>query len=692
MTDHLQDDAPLMEYPNLDLVVRKSIMKNITYRDKVLDSCEDDLSRQQEQLRLCGQDSLYWLMTFVWIFEPRPRPRTIPFLMWPHQIPVWSEMERWLGVRDVGLEKSRGEGASWMILMLCLHKWLFMDMFTAGFVSKDENTVDDPGDSGSMFWKLDFVLGTKARNPTLPEWMIPAFTRNVANHTFVNNENNATLAGYAATANVATGARSTVFVMDELSKFPRGDDYEAMNSTFPVTDCRYLISSPYGPEGAYYDAMHSDSAMIKLRLHWTDNPSRNRGLYRVEIDTKNDRRVKLIDTNFWKDRAQRNGADCHTTGDVLRLAQLITDGTNDNPFSYQFMTTGQFVKHGFPRSPWYDSQCRRPNQTHSGIAQELDIDYGGAASRFFDINMLMRLQDDAKPPLSHGEMIIPDTVHSHLDLKGCRFEIINGGRLGIWFTLKLPRQVPHGRSFVVGADVSAGTSGVATSNSTICVLDRVTGEEVAELATPNLLPEAFADYCVSVCYWFTGRDDNPAQLIWEQNGSSGAQFGKRISDLAYPFIYYRGSTEETVERETSKMGFWSSGKTKPPLLGELGRAMERSECVVRSYKTLEECKYYMNLAGDKIEHIGSIKQKDPGAAAGRHGDRVIALALAWWVAKEYIVSGSSLDSISADVPDNCALGRRKRKASEPAGEQSWVPPSQKRSRKSITGRFQLWKK
>ena len=681
-TTHLRiEDVPEIVYPHAS-IPPLDISENLSYRQKVREICEGDIGAQEEYLRLCAEDSLFWLNTFAWLHEPRPTPRIIPFVIWPHQVSFWKNLDLFMGRKDLILEKSRGEGASWMAMWWLLHKWLFLPMFQAGVVSKDEDAVDNPSNLGTMLCKIDFALGNRKRNrpSTLPTWMIPEFDRNVTDHTFFNQENEASINGFSATANVATGDRKTVMIMDEFAKFNTGEDYHAMNSTQHVTNCRVFIGSPWGPAGAFFDVAHKDSEVIKCRLHWSDNPTRNYGMYKVLIDTMDRRSVEIIDHSFWKEMAQSNGYYCQSAGDVNMLAEQIVDDTNNNPFRYPFMLTGQFVKHGFPRSPWYDNECKRAGATPIGIAQELDIDYGGATSRFFDINMICRLQQDCETPVCYGELKLPEIVQSHHELEKCKFQILHGGRMAIWFHMGLMGTVPTGRNYVVACDVSAGTAGVASSNSTISVMDKMTGFEIASFAAPNILPERFAEYAVAVCYWFTGRNGNPAQLIWEANGSSGAQFGKRIADLGFPFVYYRGSTEETTERETSKMGFWTSTKTKAPLLGELGRALDRAECTTKNFYVLEEAKFYINLGGDRIEHIAATQEKDPSAAAARHGDRVIALALAWWIVKDFIFSGSSPGSTPIETPENCALARRLKTARENRQEHAWVPPSQRRNR------------
>lgn len=670
-----------LEYPYFADVPRVP-EENREYRGKLLARCRDNEAHRRSVYKMCADDSLFWLSSFCDLFEPRPRPQILPFIPWDHQIPVWKEMERWLGYRDVGLMKSRAEGASWLICMLVLHKWLFMPMFAAGLVSKDERSVDDPDNPDSLFWKLTWML------QRLPSWMRPRFGRSKTTHMLNNLRSGATITGYAATGDAGRGGRKTIFIMDELASFPRGPDYDVMASTQYISDCRYLISTPKGPEGAYFDAMVGDGDLVKLTLHWKKNPVRSLGAYKVKIARDNTRKVELIDLPYWRDKVRENGRECDSTGEVLRLADAI-EPERENAFGYEFMMTGPFVKHDQTRSPWYDLQCRRPGVTPASIAQELDCDFGGSSSRFFDINMLVRLQSACQDPLCEGEMVIPKNVDSYLDLQKPKFQKQYGGRLLLWFVPDMYGNVPHGRNYIIGADISAGGGGVSTSNSALAVIDRVTGRQVAMLASPQIPPHELADYAVAMAYWFDGGS-GPAQIIWEANGPNGSQFTQRIASIAYNNVYYRGQPEEMVERESSKIGFWTTPKTKPALLGEMARALNTGELECMCRECLEEAKFYVNLLGGKIEHISASTEKDPSGAGERHGDRVIALALAWWVVKDYVLDGKVADSIEADIPANCALGRRRLAKRNESGPPAWVPPSQVRNRSKMPGGIGKW--
>ncbi|TFH65195.1 MAG: hypothetical protein E4G90_06635, partial [Gemmatimonadales bacterium] len=334
------DGPPIPKFPHFPSVPL-GLAENMSYRSQMRVQCQKSIKLRKQIQRKCAEDSLFWASTFAWLFEPRPSPKVIPFIPWVHQVPAWKTIERYLGHQDMGIEKSRAEGASWLAILIVAHKWLYVPMFTCGLISKDAASVDTPDNMDTLMTKIAWEL------TTLPKWMLPlgwdpSKHRKVKDHTIHNPEIQSEIAGFAATANAAAGGRKTVFVMDELAKFPRDGvppaDQAIMDNTLTVSNSRLIISTPYGPEGAYYRIMHSDSDMVKITLHWQQNPSRTIGAYAVDVGRDNKRSVRLIDTDFWLDRAhQKRGQRSLTAVDLPALAARIMDETDQNPFSYRFM-------------------------------------------------------------------------------------------------------------------------------------------------------------------------------------------------------------------------------------------------------------------------------------------------------------------------------------------------------------------
>jgi hypothetical protein len=258
-----------------------------------------------------------------------------------------------------------------------------------------------------------------------------------------------------------------------------------MSSTEPVTDCRLLVSTYYGPDGAYYDIMRQDSSMLKLHLKWEDNPTRNRGMYTV-VDGK----PQAIDP-----------VNNPLPGDYLENWPELRRRLEERGYAI-------FDK---VRSPWYDDRCLRPKMDPRAVAQEYDRDPGGSAERFYNIQVIERLQKDCRNPMLVGDL--------HYDAEEVedgtcmpRFNIDPEGKFKIWIDLDV-RGFPMADDFVVGCDICGGSGGDQASNSALSVVRRSTGEKVAEFASSSITPQLFAEYAIAVCYWSLDPLGNPAYPI-----------------------------------------------------------------------------------------------------------------------------------------------------------------------------------
>jgi hypothetical protein len=585
--------------------VPKKFQDNVEFRLKVRRAASTDTGYQKGLIEACRNDVLFFLNTFAYLYEPRVRkddkgnklPKIIPFITWPHQDPVIEQIRRSLGrdERDISVEKSRGEGASWIAVWLAMQDWCLEEMVAIGMVSRNMEAVYKSKDPSSLFWKIDFA------RQWLPQWMTgkeckkTGWERNLSDHTLINNPRMNSIVGYAATGSVASGSRFDWFFMDELSKFPRPDDEKAMDSTLSVTDSRLIVGTPLGASGAYYTLNHEPNNRLPLRLFWADNITKNRGLYRlvdnhpVAIDPKNNPLLpeynppsKFIKTR-WEELRQR--------------------GFN--------LETGV-------RSDWYDRQCHRPRATPQTIAQELDIDYGGSRSQRFGSEFFKAVQLTLQPPKSRGE------IHFNAELKP-RFDYYENGSLFLWCELDHELRPPKG-NYVLGCDIASGFAGTYTANSTIVVLNVDTQEQVAELAVNNIQQPEFADLAMSIAYWF-----HDAKLGWEANFASG--FSERVLEQNYPNLYLRPVLGKKRKRQSTRqeVGWWTDGrKSKPLMFDDLDFFVRDKKVLIRSHAIKDECTKYIVDERRMIEFEGQW-----GDAA--HGDRVIGLGVAVQVMKELTI-------------------------------------------------------
>jgi hypothetical protein len=580
--------------------VPKDFIANLEWRVALRKKAAKDYKFRAAVRVACREDVLFFMNSMCWLYEPRPqrfadgskKPNIIPFITWEHQDPAILRIKEFLGEKDIGVEKSRGEGASWIAVALGLHDWLFDPMSAIGFVSRSMDAADKTDDPDSLMWKVDHMLAH------LPKWMRPRFSRSKTNHTLINIDYGSSITAYAAVGDVASGGRKKWFLSDELAKFPRGPDEESMASTQYVTNSRLVISTPKGNTGAYYDLMHRDSTLVRIELDWKQNPTRNRGLYSFQ----NNKPVAVDPINN-------------------PLPENYNPPSQEILNLFSILRKNGFKLDGVLRSPWYDQECARPGATPQNVAQELDRDYGGSMFRIFGHEVLGNAEASARVPMSQGVMSYsPDKIEPH-------FDSVDEGEIKLWTPLDF-QGAPPSRPYIIGCDVSNGLGGSFTSNSVACVLDLITMEQVAELSSNTIEPGDFADTCIALAKWF-----HNAHLAWEANGP-GSAFTKRVIDRGYSDIYKRRVLyKRSKSRRGNDLGWWTDTKNKEMMFSELGLKIRTGDLTIRSKSCAKELGDYVRING-KIEHVISSKGADDASRGESHGDRVIALGVAVMASKE----------------------------------------------------------
>ena len=577
----------------------------------------------RQAFTVIGDDGRPLLVHNCFCYEPRDRfitldngkeielPSIIPFISWEHQDPVISEIYDCLGKRDCGVEKSRGEGLSWILVLLAAHDFIFHDFSAVGLVSKDEVSVDDPANPDSLFWKIDKTL------EWLPDWLSGRpgkdYKRDVTKHTILNHRNGSTISGYAATANVSRGGRKRFFGMDELAAFPRGPDKDAMSSTQHVTECRIIISTPQGSDGEYYDAMHRATNMARIIVDWKNNPVRNRGLYQWA-----DGKAVALDpiNNPIPPEYDPPNADIIDMMSRLRRAGYKIEGTT--------------------RSAWFDRECDRVGATPTSIAQELERDYGGSAHRVFPHSFFTKCENCIENPLHEGDLDFQTEKISQI-----RFDAIDGGPLKLWVPLSSTGQPPAGR-FVFGADISGGTGGSFTSNSVLCGMNMQEKDQVLEFALNTIPPDKFADFCIAVCKWFGN-----AFLAWEINGP-GSAFTKQILYRQYANIYYRKQLFRLGGKPGREPGWNTDKNTQDVLFTDFSSAVIGNQFFPRSIDLKLECGRWVRKGG-KIENA-LVKNAPEDSQGVTHGDRTIAAAVMIQAAKERPMQDDAGEMEDLEIP------------------------------------------
>jgi hypothetical protein len=229
-----------------------------------------DVTHRSSLRKMCSEDLLFYINAFCWTYDPRLENPMVPFLTYEFQDETLLDLNDAVGKRDICIKKSRDMGASWMLCALFEWRWHFKHGQSFLLVSRNEDYVDKPGNSKSLFWKIDYLI----RNQ--PGWLLPRYTRTALRLT--NEENGSAIDGESTTGDVARGDRRTAIGMDEFAAFDVDAGYKALASTRDATKSRIFNSTPDGVGNAFYDVAHSD-AVKQVVLHWTKHPVKAQGLY-----------------------------------------------------------------------------------------------------------------------------------------------------------------------------------------------------------------------------------------------------------------------------------------------------------------------------------------------------------------------------------------------------------------------------
>jgi len=265
----------------------------------------------------------------------------------------------------------------------------------------------------------------------------------------------------------------------------------------------------------------------------------------------------------------------------------------------------------------------------------LDIDPQGSMYQFFD--KLMIVQYGATfcvPPYVEGDLVFdPDTG------KPSEFVRARGGPIKLWCHLVDAQGRPPRRQYTAGADCSAG---VGSTNSCFSICDAQTKEKVLEFATPFMRPDQFAVKCVAMCRWFQNEYGEGARFAWEAQGP-GVPFGQKVTELGYRNVYLRTNEFTYLKKQQDTPGWMPTTQNKRTLLEEYRAGLSARTFINRSKEAIEECLNFVHMPNGSIEHSGTQDREDPTGARANHGDRVIADALCWKMAKEFVPASPPME-------------------------------------------------
>ncbi len=208
----------------------------------------------------------------------------------------------------------------------------------------------------------------------------------------------------------------------------------------------------------------------------------------------------------------------------------------------------------------------------------------------------------------------PEVVAALADARGQQIAVAPA-RLLVW---KRPLK---GQLYVIGADVGEGL--VGGDASCACVLDRETGEQVAELHG-RVPPDRFGHLLDALGRWY-----NRALLAVERNNHGHSTLNTLRNNCRYPRLYWHVRYDQSG---TSKpvLGWPTDQSTKPILVDDLAAAIAGGHLLIRSPDLVDECLTFVTTDSGAQE-----------AQEGKFDDRVMAAGIAWQARKRGVSRGTT---------------------------------------------------
>lgn len=162
--------------------------------------------------------------------------------------------------------------------------------------------------------------------------------------------------------------------------------------------------------------------------------------------------------------------------------------------------------------------------------------------------------------------------------------------------------------YILGCDVAMGVRG--GDYSVIQVLDSKKNQ--VAIWRSHVHPDYFSEVIYALAHYY-----NEAFVIVENNSHGILTCTRLAKDMAYPNFYTEVQVDKLTDRETVKLGFTTTTKTKPLIIDELRAAVRDSELILEDKTTIREMMSYI------VTESGAMQ-----AEAGEYDDTIIALALA----------------------------------------------------------------
>lgn len=175
------------------------------------------------------------------------------------------------------------------------------------------------------------------------------------------------------------------------------------------------------------------------------------------------------------------------------------------------------------------------------------------------------------------------------------------------------------RGFACGMDIGEG---VGRSDSTIVGLTSDNREQAWEFASNRITPTDIGKVAAAAALWYNQALINCVRKM------HGLTTIREIVDHQGYYRLWRDTIKATpAERRTDRLG-WAGGETSSEILfGPFRKALAERQIIIRSPRLLAQLKQYVFDERGRMTHVSLANE--PIELRERHGDLVVAAALAW---------------------------------------------------------------
>lgn len=219
-------------------------------------------------------------------------------------------------------------------------------------------------------------------------------------------------------------------------------------------------------------------------------------------------------------------------------------------------------------------------------------------------------------PVFHPEKLqeMIDTASDPIEIRALEETVDDKGKLKLEFVehplgeLKIYRPLDPKETYYIGGDVGFG---VRKDFSCAQVLDSHR-RQAAVWRSDRTNEDLFGTALAAL-----GRRYNDALVICERNGPGILSNRVLMRDEAYTNVFMETVYDKVADVETVHVGFLTTEKSKPLIIGEVRANLRDGELEVYDRTTLDEMRSYIVTPTGRME-----------ADKGKHDDTVMALALA----------------------------------------------------------------